>query len=187
MALCGDNENKISFTNDGKSVVLTVGSPSYISIDDSSGVKEFLKETMKHQDCVDLAWVDQYIVTSISENKEAGTHEIVISIPDEVVLTEQYIYHEIQNVGRVFKRNDGGNSIRWLLYPRGERKTLRKDGRLFVYIDRFQVVPGGFDEKQRVMSEKQVTRNIKNRLWNRVDVKCISIDEKTYCGEILGA
>ena len=47
MALCGDNENKISFTNDGKSVVLTVGSPSYISIDDSSGVKEFLKETMK--------------------------------------------------------------------------------------------------------------------------------------------
>jgi hypothetical protein len=178
MCLYGANENKIAFTDDGKSVVLTVESPSHMSIDSPAEIKEFLKEQMRHQDSVNPDWVDDYTVTDISENKEARTHRIVISIPDEIVLSDQYIDHEIKNVGRVFKRNNAGNSIRWLLYPQGERKTVRKDGRLFVYIDRLQIAPGILDEKQKIMSEKQITRNIKNRLWNRVDVKCISLDKK---------
>jgi hypothetical protein len=130
--------------------------------------------------------VDHYIITDLKNNIEAGTRQITISIPDEVVLTDQYIDHEIQSVGRVFIRNHAGNSIRWLHYPQGERKCIRKEGRLFVYIDRLQIVPGFFDGKQTMMSVNQITRNIKNRLWNRVDVKCISMDERTYCGEILG-
>jgi hypothetical protein len=187
MCLYGENENKIAFTCDGRSVILTVESPSYSNIDSPAGVKEFLKGKVRHQDGVNLEWIDGYTVTDISENKDARTHQIVISIPDEIVLSDQYIDHQIQNVGRVFKRNYAGNSMRWLLYPQGERKTVRKDGRLFVYIDRLQLVPGFLNEKEKIMSEKQITRNIKNRLWNRVDVKCISLDEKTYCGEILGA
>lgn len=186
MCLYGTNENKINFSEDGSSVVLTIETPSYINLDTPANVREYLKEKMRGIDSVDLNWVDQYTITAISENEEVGSHQIVVSIPDEVVLTDKYINHEIKNVGRVFKRNNAGNSIRWLLYPQGERRTERKDGRLFVYIDRLQIVPGILDEKQKIMSEKQITRNIKNRLWNRVDVKCISLDEKTYCGEILG-
>ncbi len=186
MALYGTNENKITFSEDGRSVILTVESPGYINLDTPSNVKEYLKEGMRHSDSVNLDWVNQYTITAISEDKEAGTHQIVVSIPDEVVLTDQYIEHEINNVGRVFKRNSAGNSIRWLLYPQGERRVERKDGRLFVYIDRLQIVPGILDEKQKIMSEKQITRNIKNRLWNRVDVRCVSLDERVYCGEILG-
>lgn len=90
-------------------------------------------------------------------------------------------------MGRVFKRNTAGNSVRWLLGSPGERKIIRIDGRLFVYIDRIQMVQGIVDDtKEIIMSEKQITRNIKNRLWNRVDVKCISIDENTYFGKIIG-
>ncbi|MDN3552194.1 hypothetical protein QWY74_01710 [Halomonas almeriensis] len=186
MALYGTNENKISFSEDGKSVILIVESPRYINLDTPANVREYLKESMPHSESVNMDWVNQYAITAISENKEARTHQIVVSIPDEIVLTDKYIEHEITNVGRVFKRNDAGNSIRWLLYTQGERRVERKDGRLFVYIDRLQIAPGILDEKQKIMSEKQITRSIKNRLWNRVDVRCISLDERVYCGEILG-
>jgi len=55
---------------------------------------------------------------------------------------------------------------------------------LLVYVDRKQTVPSFINTKQRAMSEKQITRNIKNRMLNRVDVMCLSIDKNTYCGEI---
>ena len=185
MVLYGTDANNIAFSDDGKNVVLTIESPGYMSLNSSAEVKEFLTETIRLLDGVDRNWVNHYIVTSIIENKENGTHQIVISIPDEVVLTDQYIDHEIQNLGRVFTSRTP-HEVRTLLWPQGQRKTLREDGRLFVYIDRLQAVPGFFSIETVVMSEKQITRNIKNRLWNRVEVKCISIDEKTYCGEILG-
>ena len=135
-----------------------------------------------------MDWVNHYNITKIGKNKETGKQQIIISMPDEVVLTDQYIDHEIQNIGRVFTRNAGAVAQRWLLWSHGERKTMREHGRLLVYIERIQLVPGIFQDfgKEKIMSEKQITRNIKNRLWNRVDVKCISITESTYCGEILG-
>lgn len=85
----------------------------------------------------------------------------------------------------VFVLGGHGNDIRYLGHPQGERRTERKDGMLLVYIHRLQIVPGFLFEKQKTMSEKQITRNIKNRLWNRVDVKCISLDEDNFCGVIL--
>lgn len=186
MCLYGENENELSFVEDGRSVILTVKSPVYMNIDSPAEVREFLKEQIRNQDSVNLNWIDDYNITNICKDSETGTHKIVISMPDEIVLSDQYIDHEMKNIGRVFKRNNAGNSIRWLLCTQGKRKTERKDGRLFVYIDRLQVVPGVFEEKKKIMSERQITRNIKNRLWNKVDVKCINIDEKTYYGEILG-
>jgi len=184
MCLYGENENKIAFSDDGRSVILTVEKPNFMDIENLAGFQEYLKEHLRDNHSVNLDWVDHFTCTSISEDKDAGVYQLVISIPDEVVLTDQYIDHEIQNIGRVFKRNNAGNSQRWLLYRQGDRRIMRKGGKLFVYIDRLQLVPGIFDEKQKIMSERQITRNIKNRLWNRVDVKCISIDQKTYCGEI---
>lgn len=185
MCLYGGNNNEIAFTDDGKSVIITVKPSWDINIDNIDEVKNVLKTYIGHHGAENLDWFDHYIITKASKNEVDGGYQIVVSISDEVVLSSQYIEHEIQNVGRVFKRNSV-NKMRWLLQPQGMRKTMRKDGRLFVYIDRMQLVPGMFDEKQKIMSEKQITRNIKNRLWNRVNVKCISIDANTYCGEMLG-
>ena len=105
-------------------------------------------------------------------------------MPDEIVLTRDYIEHEIKNIGNVFKRNDQGNNCRYLLGALGEHEIVKMDDRLLAYIERRQRVQSFFGEKDITMSKKQITQNIKNRLWNRVDVKCISIDKKTCCCEI---
>lgn len=187
MCLYGENDDKISFSEDGKSVILTVKSPQYKDIDKPIDAKDFLLEKIYYLENLNLKWFEKYIISDISKNSEDSTHKITVSVPDEVVLSEQYIEHEIKNLGRVFKRNDGGNNIRWLLnYHMGERKIIRRDGKLIVFIERSQFVPSVFGEKEIIMSKNQIIRNIKNRLWNRVDVKCITIDDKTFCGEIVG-
>lgn len=187
MMLSGTNKNEIKFSEDGRSVVLTIESPSYISLDSTANVRKHFNEMFMHEGCgrgyPDME--DKYTIDDIVEDKEAGTHQIVISLPDEVVLTDDYIEHEIKNVGCVFERNSG-NSHRHLLYSQINRRIERKGGKLLVFIDRLQVVPGILNHKQVFMSEKQITRNIENRLWNRVKVNCISIGEREYCGEILG-
>lgn len=185
MHLEGDNENKISFTKDGKSIELTTMTPSYIDFETPNGIRNYLKDKLKHLNSANPEWVDYYIVSTTSINKKTGELTATITMPDNIVLSKQYIEHEIKNVGRVFKRNYRGNSIRWLQPVQGERKLLMKNGRLLVYIDRKQIVPSFFDSKVVVMSERQITRNIKNRLWNRADIKCISINNDTYCGEIV--
>lgn len=194
LLLYGTNDNKIEFTDDGKSIILTIKSPEYmgvspfININDAASIKKYIKERVAFGgDYFDPDLFDLHVIEDIVQDEGAGVHRLTMTLPDKIVRTEEYIEHEICNVGRMFKRNNSpGNSIRWLIYPQGERRVSKKDGRLFVYIDRLQVVPGFLDEKQIIMSERQITRNIKNRLWNRLDVKCISIDEKTYCGEIIG-
>ena len=186
MFLYGENDNKISFSGDGTSVVLTIGTP-YFGLGTTDKVKEHLRDIIRFKDGLSKEWVDQYIVKSIVEDRISRTTQISISIPDDVVFSEKYITHEIQNLGRVFKRNCTGNSIRWMLCVQGDRRVERKDKKLLVYISRLQLVPGLLDEKLIIMSEKQITRNIKNRLWNRVDVRCIHLDDETYCAEIVGA
>lgn len=190
--LYGGNDNKIEFTDDGKSIILTIKSSEYSisrygDINDPANVKKYIRERVAHNsDCFDPDLFDLHVIEDIVQNEGAGVHRLTVTLPDKIVRSEKYIEHEIYNVGRVFTRNNTGNSIRWLLFPQGERRVSKKDGRIFVYIDRLQVVPGFLNEKQIIMSERQITRNIKNRLWNRLDVKCINIDEKTYCGEIIG-
>jgi hypothetical protein len=188
LLLYGENEHKIEFTDDGKSIILTINSPKYngiSDISDAASIKKYLKLVDRGQDRFEPDLFDCLVIEAIVKNEETGIHRVTVTLPDEIVRSEKYVEHEIFNVGRVFKRNNG-NSIRWLLHSNGERRISKKDGRMFVYIDRLQVVPGFLDEKAIIMSERQITRNIKNRLWNRLDVKCISIDEKTYCGEIIG-
>ncbi|WP_339461310.1 hypothetical protein [Pseudomonas sp. EA_105y_Pfl2_R69] len=185
MHLYGENENKISFARDGKSIVLTSQRSSYIDFGTPEGVKEYLKEKSRGLEGANLDWIDSYIVSSASVNEKTGELAVIISIPDEIVLSEKYIEHEIRSIGRVFVRNLAGNSIRWLQQAQGERKLERINGRLFVYVDRKQVVPGFLRSKIIIMSKNQITRNIRTRLWNRVNVKFISLDENIYCGELI--
>lgn len=130
-----------------------------------------------------ISWIDSLQITGINEDRETATYDIAISMPDDVLLTDEYIAYEISNIGRVFRGNHI-NSHRHLLPSPGEKSIERRNGRLLVYVDRKQTVPSFINTKQRVMSEKQITRNIKNRMLNRVDVMCLSIDKNTYCGEI---
>lgn len=186
LCLYGTNENKMEFTPDGKSIVLTVAGTT-MDLTTPAKVKDFIKNTLTHcGEDVSENLVDELIIEDIVANARANTCQLTFTLPDEVVLSESYIESEIRNIGRVFKRNSSGDETRWLLYPQGMRDIEKKDGRLYVHIDRVQLVPGFFDEKKILMSEKQITRNIRNRLWNRIDVRCISLDRKTYVGEILG-
>lgn len=185
MCLNGKNNNKIGFSDDGRSLVLDIETRGCIDLSTPTNLKMYLKEVKGSTANVNLDWVDKYIIETVRENKESKMIRVVVSIPDDVVLTDKYINHEIENIGCVFVLGGHGNDIRYLGHPQGERRTERKDGMLLVYIHRLQIVPGFLFEKQKTMSEKQITRNIKNRLWNRVDVKCISLDEDNYCGVIL--
>lgn len=185
MHLYGDNENKISFTKDGQHIELISQRPSYIDFGTPEGVKEYLKEKSRGLEGANPDWIDSYIISPISVNEKTGELAVIISMPDEIVLSEKYIEHEIKSVGRIFVRNLAGNSIRWLQQSQGERRLERKNGRLFVYVDRKQVVPGFLHSKLIIMSKNQITRNIRGRLWNRVNVKFISLDENIYCGELL--
>lgn len=188
LILCGGgNKNSIEFTNNGKSVILIFPSPWSKSINDAESALQYIKDTVwAHGEHHDRDWIDFHVIERVSYDADADILRITATLPDSIVLADEYFEYEIGNIGRVFKTNNApGNDTRWLLFSRGEKKVVRKDGRVFVYIDRLQLVEGFMSEKDVVMSEKQITRNIKNRLWNRFDVKCISIDEKTYCGEII--
>lgn len=189
LMLYGQGDDSIAFSDDGASVILTIDSPSpdYADLSNAKGVKDYLTQTLQQfRDEVDLGIIDHYVVTDISRDESAKQHRITLTLPTEVVCSPAYIDHEIAGIGRVFKRNNApGNSIRWLLYSQGERKVVREGQRTLVHIDRAQVVQGFLDEKTITMSERQITRNIQNRLWNRVAVKCISLEENHYIGEII--
>jgi hypothetical protein len=185
LMLYGTNEDTIEFTNDGKSVVLTID-PTYGEIKDVIGAKQhFLMMLESEREELYAGLLDSHLVTSVAQNSEDNKYKITITLPNHVIQSDEYIDHEINNVGRVFVRNNGGNTIRWLQHPQGERRIERKDGKVFVYIDRKQVVPSFLSSKTIIMSEQQITRNIKNRLWNRFNVKCISINDDIYKGEIV--
>lgn len=196
--LIPSEKNKIEFSGDGKSVILTIELWDIVvenmNIGDASSVKKYIGEYLRqlgnenvrnHPDNDFYQYLfDHYIVTNIALDAQTGCHHLTVTLPDEVVCGAEYIKHEIANLGSVLTVNSSNNA-RWFTGTQGQRKILQKDSRILVYIDRKQVVPGFMDTKSITMSEQQITRNIKNRLWNRRDVRCISIDENTYCGEII--
>lgn len=176
----------VVFTEDGKSVVVTLNGARRWHIVDEASVRENIlaKIPSASRDELDPELLARHVITSMTLDAEQDVARIVITLPDDIVRSESYIEREVMNVGRVFARNIS-NDVRWLQYAQGERRLERRDGRLLVHIDRSQIAPGFLDTKQVTMSERQITRNIKSRLWNRVDVRCVSMSDKTYCGEIL--
>lgn len=196
--LIQSEKNKIEFSGDGKSVILTIELWDIVledmNIGDASSVKNHIEEYLKKlgsenvrnhpDDDFHQYLFGHYIVNNITLDTQTGCHHLTVTLPDEVVCGAEYIEHEIRNLGSVLTVNSS-NHARWFTGTQGERRFFKRDGRMLVYIDRKQVVPGFIDTKSIIMSERQITRNIKNRLWNRVDVRCISIDENTYCGEII--
>lgn len=174
------------FSEDGRSVVVTIDRAQQRGITDEASAKMTFLGPVWHgdKDEVDSDLIGRHVISSVRFDPAHDIAKIVITLPDDVVHSRSYIEREIGNVGRVFSRNLT-NGVRWLQCPQGDRLVEHKDGRVVVHIERSQVVPGFLETKLITMSERQITRNIKNRLWNRVEVLCTGIDDKTYHGEIL--
>lgn len=183
--LCGTNEDSITFSGNGRSVVVE-DSSNHRLFNDTASLKSYVKEKMQFNGSdYFMKFVDFLSVESNVRCSDSGNLHTTISISDEAVYSRDYIEHEIANIGRVFTRNSS-NNVRWLLYPDGgERRVTEIDGKICVYISRTQLVPGLTGERTRVMSERQITRNIQNRLWNRYEVTCTSIGKHPYCGELV--
>lgn len=182
--LFGTNQDELAFSDDGKSVVLTI-KKAYREIPDIASAELYVKDNLYRRDDVNADWVDQLAVTHVAQTEQPRGYKLTITMPRSTVLSMNYIENEIKNLGCVFVRNTF-NKHRYLYYPQNTQRIETSNGRLLVHIHRIQLVQGFFDDsKELVMSERQITRNIRNRLWNQVDVKCISIDRQTYCGEIV--
>lgn len=182
--LCGTNTDELEFNSRAGSVVLNV-SNAYCELSDLSSAQKYLKEGLSYAEGVNQAWAEQLIVTEVVPNDRPRSYKLTISAPRGLVLSAEYIEREIENVGRIFLRNLT-NQHRFLLFPRGERRIEVRGDRVRFHIERVQLVPtfmGNWTDE--VMSERQITRNIQNRLWNHAVVKCVSIDRKTYVGEIV--
>ena len=182
--LCGMNNDELAFSVDGKSVTLTI-QDVYCELPESGSAEGYIKDNLQRQDDVNHAWSDQLAVTHIARTEQPGGYRLTITMPRNTVLSMKYIENEISNLGRVFTRNST-NQHRWLLFPQKARNVEVSNGRILVRVGRVQLIPTFLGSwKEGVMSERQITRNIKNRLWNQVDVRCISIDQQTYYGEII--
>lgn len=185
--LCGDNENTMNFSSDGRKVIVEYSYKNGLLMDTHS-LRNYVRENINngYGTCL-MKYIDVLSVEDCTRCIESGKMQVTITIPDEVITDRKYIECEISNLGRVLTRNTV-NNVRWLLFSEGgERRVTEIDGVMRVYIRRLQLVPGWIGERSRIMSERQITRNIRNRLWNRVEVNCISIDKYTYCGEIVAS
>ena len=182
--LCGTNQNELAFSDDGKSIILKI-QDAYCELPDSASAERYIKDDLYRRDDVNCDWVDQLAVTHIARTEQPRGYRLTIRMPLSTVLSIKYIDGEIKNLGRVFIRNSS-NEHRWLLFPQEARSVEMSNGHVLVRVGRVQLLPTLLGNwKDGVMSERQIRRNIKNRLWNQVAVKCISIDRQKYCGEII--
>lgn len=186
LILDGFNNNDLNFSEDGKSIIISLEPFGFYDLSTQEGVKNYLKENISYRENYELKWIDQYEIGRVIFDKDANKYKVSVSLPDEVALTDKDVEDEIKNIGRVYKRNSS-NKARYLMYSSSNNYIEKKGDRIFVYIERSQTVPSVLsDTKTVLMSEQQITRNIKNRLWNKVDVKCVSLDDDIYVGEVTG-
>jgi hypothetical protein len=185
--------NDLAFSHDGKSVSFTKKPLFQDSLDTNEDVKEEIKQTLAecrihNSENQFEGWIDHCRIHSTQKDPETGLYRINLSPDDVLVKNIHYVRHEINNMGRIMMSNTTTNDARYLTsFPENNQCVRSEDGRLLVTINRNQSVPTFFDgQKEITMSAKQITRNLQNRLWNRVEVHCLSIDDTTYHGEIVG-
>lgn len=176
----------IAFTEDGKSVTVTADYVSEKMVDNPELLREQIKNSIgESQGFIDRDRVDDYIIMVDNYEPEKETCRLTVTLPDEIVQSEAYIRHEIRVLGCVFEVNHVNNA-RYINYPQKQQSCIFKEGKIFVHIQRLQLLPhNSLFRSHMIMSEKQIKRNIKNRLWNRVDVKTISMDDFNFHGEII--
>jgi len=184
---------KVEFTNDGKSIAVTVNPLASSTLTTNEDIKQWiitsLNEYRSHNsEKVVHDWVNHCIIEGTTEDSKTGSLIITLTVDDQLIKNHDYLWHEIKNVGRVHMANTTTNGSRYLSHRTPKNELHRENGRILVTIERTQSTQGVFDSwKEVIMSERQITRNIENRLWNRYQVKCISMDDDSYYGEIIGA
>lgn len=189
--LFNSSTDELTYSDDGRSVILSIslGHTDYDGkeIRDAAGVMYIIEEYYSHYD-QEYKYYDgickKLVIENVTRDEAASKLRIKLTLPTEIIGSDEYIENEIARVGRVFNQNSP-DSFYYLLYKPVLGRVEKKDCRTLVFVDRRQYIPSIFDTREAIMSEKQITRNIKNRLWNRFDVQCVSIDETVYCGEIL--
>lgn len=124
---------------------------------------------------------------STQKISDTDHYRITLSLDDDLVKSEAYIGNEISYLGRVRMSNSTTNGARYLgSRPKDIHCVRDVDGRLLITIPRRQHVQGFLDsDKEITMSKNQITRIIRNRLWGRVHVRCLSIDANAYYGQIV--
>lgn len=184
MLLNGTNEDELSFSGDGRGVILMI-KKAYQELSTTAEAEEYVRDKLRDHDEINPDYIGQLKVTSVVATEADRGYRLIMTMPASTVLSHEYIEKEVRNLGRVFTRNTV-NHHRFLLFAKPDREVRFSEGKALVRIGRQQLVPtfmGNWTD--RVMSERQITRNLKNRMWNLVEVKCTSIDRHTYCGEIM--
>jgi hypothetical protein len=189
----------IGFTEDGSKITFTVtpftGDQHYFK--SKEGVKQWITfwaenfEQHKGSDEPKVSkWADHLIVVNSRPTQDGKSHQITLTIDDELANNEEYISSQVQQLGRTHWQNTEGNSSRYLTpYSPPSQKDnylYREQGRLKVFISRHQCVPNAIGSPKHIrMSKDQIIRNLQNRLWNRYKVRCISIDDNDFYGELV--
>lgn len=189
----GKRAEDLAFTSDGKAVHLTMRPIAEGHLDTPEAVIKELSGALV--DCRNHGgerlfedWLSHCRIHSTQQDPENGHYRVTLSPDDAMVKSQTYIDHEIRNLGRVMMSNSTTNKARYLTSGSISNQCTRSDdGRLLVTINRRQQVPGFLDSRKEItMSGPQITRNLQNRLWNRVEVRCLSLDDTTYHGELVG-
>lgn len=185
----------LRFTNDGHNIIVSI---PYYDFSPINCADEFLAQIKSYRkNCLSnsLNWLDQCQISDIRRVKRMETKqfsnnefrkveseftEAELFLPKQVISTIEYITGEIEDLGRTLI-TDGGARKR-LNYVYGTREVEFKEGKYYVRISREQESSGIFSSKNTTMSEKQITRNIKNRLWNKATISGASVDAQYYYG-----
>ncbi|MBB3048915.1 hypothetical protein FHR99_003189 [Litorivivens lipolytica] len=181
----GHNANELAFSSDGTSVVATLEDDYLAKMSVPDELRCALKDMIYHaRKFGNSVWADFYQIEVLPASTESAHPQVRITMPPEVAMSDAYIEHAIERVGCVFYRIHSNNN-RIAQPPQGDRIVEFCGDDIKVRIGRRQSVPSIAETKQIVMSEAQITRNIKNRLWNSVEVECTGIDDDNYYGRII--
>ena len=174
--------DKIVFPPNSKNITVTTAFNSHLNYENA--LDELWRKLHNVDWQLEECFVKQHTVESVVHDGVDNLTKITYALSDEALFSAKYIDYEISHLGSVWSDRSTVNDSRRMFSVLGERRVERRDGRTFVHIDRLQHVSGLFDAKTIIMSERQITRNIKNRLWNRFEVKCVSCQGRTYVGEL---
>ncbi|TNC80850.1 MAG: hypothetical protein C9356_12050 [Oleiphilus sp.] len=177
----------INFDTTGTGIKLIIPTCRYEPVNSESDAREYIR---KHTNYLSFDWVDHCEISNfrkavIESNDEKESYvEMDLMLPTHVIAQKAYIADEMKDLGRTLVQGGHSGNHMSLLHCGGDNQVEEKAGKFQVRIDRRQEVPGIFDYRTALMSEKQITRNISNRLWNRAKVTCTAIDDRHYHGII---
>ena len=179
---CARDNTTISF-DEKNWILLEMDKPKYEKVESSSDAHIYISGLIREAEN-DYEQRKQLKFTIKKYSDYGDSFSLLIDIPYEVVASKDNVELEIMNLGRVVMVNSFNNT-KWLLGSQGGRTVQHMGNRTVFSIGRQQLIPTFFDTKLVTMSEKQITKNLRNRFLNKLEVNCTALDEEFYHGEII--